>query len=315
MHLREVFLHAFDLLRRERLLAAPLPIRDGLSRIRSEVTELREVAGYGYEAAVEEAKDRRDPDAPHPAVLVIEGLTRAGRKVEAARELLREAFEAAKSVAVAEIDAGSRQLIEQATADRMTAGYLEARTVLAASLARMWRRARRLATRISARAVGATSWAVRLVRPLGATMGLGAPRQAADGRSEHTLAYADEYPAALPVVYRRLFSLEPLADARLLAGREDALAAVAAAWARRATGEARSLVVIALPGVGMTSFLNVVTSRLSEEAPSGVRRTFAARVRTEASLARCLAGSGIGNGTHRHQNAESTPQQSVRLLY
>ena len=66
VRLREAFLHAFDLLRRERMRAAPSAIREAMHRVRSEVAELQEVSGYGYEAAVAEAKDRRDPDAPIP---------------------------------------------------------------------------------------------------------------------------------------------------------------------------------------------------------------------------------------------------------
>lgn len=290
VRLRESFLHAFDLLRRERMRAAPSAIREAMHRIRSDVAELREVSGYGYEAAAAEAKDRRDGDAAHPTVLVANGLHRAGNKAAGARELLREALVAAESKVAGEIGDGSRQLIEQVTADRMTAGYLEARTVLAAGFARLWQRARRLSAQGGARAGGAVSRALGLLRPLRASVGLGRAARDMVDRRERSLAYADEYPRALPVVYRRLFALDPLADARLLAGRDDALAAVAAAWARRASGGARSLVVIASPGVGVTSFLNVVAARLSEEASDGVRRTFTTRVRTEARLAECLAG-------------------------
>ena len=293
---RETFLHAFDLLRRERMRAAPSAIREAMRRIRSEVAELREVSGYGYEAAVAEARDGRDPDAPEPAALVVNGLSRARDKAAAARQLLREALVTAESGVVGEIGRGTRQLIEQVTADRMTAGYLEARTVLSAGLARGWNRTRRLSARAAARAAAVASRALGFLRPLGARMGLGPSTGTVVDRRAHSLAYADEYPAALPVIYRRLFSLEPVADARLLAGREDALDAAAAAWTRRADGEARSLVVIASPGDGATSFLNVVTSRLREEAPGGVRRRFAARVREEAHLAGQLAGwLGLGD--------------------
>ena len=289
VRLREAFLQAFDTLRRERMRAAPSAIRETMHRIRSEVADLREVSEYGYEAAVAEARDGRDPDTPHPTVLVVNGLTRAGAKAAAARELLREALVAAERGVAIEIATGSRRMIEQVTADRVTAGYLEARTYLAAAFVRLWRRARRLSSRAGGRAAAVVSWALGLLRPLSASMGLGPPLQTVVGRREHSLAHADEYPPALPVVYRRLFSLEPLADARLLTGREDALAAVATAWTRRATGEARSLVVIAAPGVGMTSFLNVVTGRLSAEAPGGIRRRFTTRVRAEAHLAKSLA--------------------------
>lgn len=290
VRLRQIFLHAFDLLRRERMRAAPSAIREAMRRAHLEVAELREVSGYGYEAAVAEARDRRDPDAPHPIALVANGLVRAANKAAAARELLREALVAAEDKVAAEIGGGSRRLIEQATADRMTAGYLEARTVLAAGFARVWKRTRRLSAWAGARATAAASWALALLRQLRASLGLGPAPRAVAGRREHSLAHAEAYPRALPVVYRRLFSLEPLTDERLLAGREDAVAAVGSAWGRRTTAEPRSVVVIASPGAGVTSFLNVVASGLSQVIPSGMRRTFATRVTAEARLAECLAG-------------------------
>ena len=290
VRLREAFLHAFDLLRRERMRAAPAAIREAMRRVHLEVAELRAVSGYGYEAAVAEAKDRRDPDAPHPTALVANGLVRAANKAAAARKLLREALAAAEDKVAAEISGGARRLIERATADRMTAGYLEARTVLAAGFARVWKRTRRISAQVGTRATAAASSVLALLRQLGASLGLGQAPRAVAGRREHSLAHAEAYPRALPVVYRRLFSLSPLTDGRLLAGREDALAAAASAWSRRATGEPRSLAVIASHGAGVTSFLNIVANHLFEEAPDGVRRTFATRVTTEARLAACLAG-------------------------
>ena len=290
VRLRETFLHAFDLLRRERMRAAPSAIREAMRRAHLEVAELREVSGYGYEAAVAETNDRRNSGAPHPTALVVNALTRAGNKAAAARELLREALVAAKDKVAAEIGGGSRRLIEHVTADRMTAGYLEARTVLAVGFARALNRTGRLSAQAGARATTAASWALALLRQLRASLGLGPAPRAAAGRREDSLAHAKAYPRALPVVYRRLFSLEPLTDVRLLAGREDAMAAVGSAWGRRTHAEPRSVVVIASPGAGVTSFLNVVASGLSEAIPSGVRRTFATRVTAEARLAECLAG-------------------------
>ncbi len=293
---REAFLQAFDLLRRERMRAAPSAIRDAMHRVRSEVAELREVSGYGYEAAAAEAKDRHSPDAPHPAVLAANGLARAGNKVAAARVLMREALLAARTEIAVEIDEGSRQMIERMTADGVVADYLEARTHLTAWFVRAWVRVRRgfragwargktAALGVRRNELGAAAF----LRRLRARLGLGPSPPAATGRRDRSLAHADEYPHALPIDYRRLFSLEPLTDARLLAGRDDALAAVEATWARRASGEARSLAVLASPGVGTTSFLNVVAARLSKKAPDGMRREFATRVRAEARLAKRLA--------------------------
>ena len=289
VQLRETALQAFDTLRRERMRTAPSAIREAMHRVRSEVAELREVSGYGYEAALAELTDGGDSGSIHPARLVTHGLSRAGNKAGTARRLLEEALALAANRVTREVEEGSWQLIQQATADRVTAGYLEARTYLTAGFLRGWRRWRGRLAHAGARARAASPAALAPLRRLASSIGLGPAARAASEPDEQTLAFAEESPRGLPVVYRRLFALEPLADARLLAGREDALAAVAAAWARCQAGSARSLVVIASPGAGLTSFLNVAAGRLSEEAPGGVRRTFRVRVREETRLAACLA--------------------------
>ena len=289
VRLRETFLHAFDTLRRERIRAAPSAIREAMHRVCSEVAELREVSGYGYEAAVAELKDEGDSGTAPPTVLASNGLARAGNKAAAARDRLHESLAVAENRVAAEIGQGSRQLIEQATADRMTAGYLEARTHLTSGFIRLWRRWRGRLEQAGARGGAAATWLAGLLRRMVARVGLGPSAQAIADPHEHSLAYAEEYPRTLPVVYRRLFSLEPLTDPRMLAGREDVLAAVWASWSRREAGDARSLIVIASPGAGVTSFLNIVASRLFGEAPEGVRRTFTRRVREEAHLAASLA--------------------------
>ena len=289
VRLRETFLHAFDTLRRERMRAAPSAIREAMRRVHSEVDELREVCGYGYEAAVAEMNDDRAPGSAPPAALAANALARAGNKAAAARDRLREALAAAEDRVAREVGAGSRQLIEHATAARVAAGYLEARTHLTAGLARLWKRWSGRLKRGGARVAAALVRVAGLVRRMVARLGLGPADEVAAELHEHSLAYAQEYPRTLPVVYRRLFSLDPLTDARMLAGREDALEEVWAAWSRRDPGDARGIVVVASPGVGLTSFLNIVADRLSREAPKGVRRTFAKRVREEAHLAASLS--------------------------
>ena len=289
VRLRETFLHAFDTLRRERMRAAPSAIREATHRVRSEVAELREVCGYGYAAAVAEMEDDHASGSVSPTALVADGLVTAGRKADAARDRLRAALATAVDRVATEIAAGSRQLIEQAMAARVTAGYLEARTYLTARLIRMWKRWRGRLRRTGARVGAASAWLAALLRRIAARLGLGPTTTVVADLREHSLAYAEEYPGTLPVVYRRLFALEPLTDPRMLAGRDDALAAVWAAWSRREPRDARAIVVVASPGAGVTSFLNIVADRLSQEAPGGVRRTFGRRVREEEHLAASLA--------------------------
>lgn len=289
VRLRDTALKAFDTLRRERIRAAPSSIREAMRRLRSEVAELRDVSGYGYEAAIAELKDTKGAPSIPPIGLVTNGLQRAGIKAGAAQELLGEALAEARTRVAREVADGARHLIERATADRMTAGYLEARTYLTARMVRGWRRWRGRLAHAGARLRAGSAIVLGSLRRLVGSLGIGPGARAVADPHESTLAYADEFPRTLPVVYRRLFSPEPLTDPRLLAGRDDALAAVAAAWTRWKAGDPRSLVVIASPGAGMTSFLNIAAGRLAEDAPDGARRAFRDRLREESHIAARLA--------------------------
>ena len=176
------------------------------------------------------------------------------------------------------------------TADRLAVGYLEARSYLIARIIQGWKRWR---PRLDEQRCdcepdcGRGTIARDCSRDTSASAPQSLPSRAES--DERTLDSAHDFLLTLPAVYRRLFAFEPVTDPRLLAGREDALAAVEAAWTRRAAGRGRSLIVIASPGVGITSFLNVVADRLSEGEKPGVRCTFPERVREESRLAGCLA--------------------------
>ncbi len=303
VELREAALQAFDALRSQRIRRAPMAISEAMGRVHTVVAELREVSAYGYEAAIAELSEAADPAEVEPTVMVVNGLSRAARKVEDAREVLRDALAAAETRANLEVAEGTGHLVQRATADRLTARYLDARSHVVAEAARdqkKWRR--RLA-----RAAGRVSAAWRILRtrlwPVKRALGIGADLRSQAELRDRSLAFAEEVPARLPVVYRRLFAFEPLSDPRLLAGREDAVDAVESSWARWQSERTRSLMVVAPPGSGITSFLNIVADRLRAEAPQVrfdappvVRQTLRERVRTEASLASRLGGwLGLGD--------------------
>ena len=187
------------------------------------------------------------------------------------------------------------RLNHRVTADRLTAGYLDARSFVAAEVARDWRRWRAGLAQAGRRIVDGIRTFGSLLRPLAAALGIRPPPEGATDLSEHTLASATQFVNTLPVVYRRLFAFEPLNDPQLLAGREDALADVTAAWERWQHGGAGCQIVVSPPGAGITSFLNVVAGQLSDDAPGAVRKILRARIRTEAALAATL-GTWLGLG-------------------
>jgi len=292
---REFAAQAFDTLRMERIRTAPSLAAEALERVRSEVREASQVAAYGFQAAIAELAEGVADAPAHALVLVTDGLSRAADKMEVARDALRGGVAAARTRVRSEVLDGAEHLVRRVTADRFLGSYLDARTYLATEVALDWRRLRgraarrglRISTRI--RTLGA-----RLRSMLNSLGGRPAARTTPDP-GENTLASAAEFVRTLPVVYQRLFAFEPVTDPQFLAGRDDELNEVVACWTRWKAGGPGSLVVIASPGAGVTSFLNVVSARLAEEAPRGVRHTLRERIREEAGLATRLAALlGLG---------------------
>ena len=298
VRLRDAALQAFDPRRDQRIRSAPSAVAEALARVHLTVAELREVSAYGYEAAIAELSERGDA-AADPVAMVTTGLEHADRKVEAARGILFDALAEAAAQADNEFAQGLEHLFQRATADPVTARYLDARTRLASEAARLGERLRAHISRIASGTASVFRAVVGRLWPVRRALGIGADVQGREELRARTLAFADEVPGNLPVVYRRLFSFEPLDDPRLLAGRDGAVAAVLAAWNRRRAGDARSLMVIAPQGAGVTSFLSIVAGKLGGDDGGGptsgehlgvVRQTLRERVREESALAEMLAG-------------------------
>ena len=287
---RELAVQAFDTLRMERIRTAPSSIRDALHAVGVAMREVGVVSDYGYEAAIGEVAETGTADPGNARLLVTDGLTRAGDRVESARAELRAGLAAASGKVDGEVGEGAVRLTRRATADRLRAGYLDARSYLATEVARDWRQWRgRVAEG------GRRAW--ETMRALGGRLGdllsaLGIRPQPTrvTERTGNTLASAAEFVRTLPLVYRRLFAFEPLTEPQFLAGREDELAEVDASWERWTTGGGPGcLVVVTPPGTGVTSFLNVVSTRLSDHAPRHERRVLRDRCRDEAALAARIA--------------------------
>jgi len=96
----------------------------------------------------------------------------------------------------------------------------------------------------------------------------------------------------LPMIYRRLFRLEPVQDPRFLVGRDAEMAALGEARERWDAGKAVSVVLVGERGSGKTSLLNCAIVRVLADAKP-VRASFSERVldaaRIDAFLRRALA--------------------------
>ena len=237
VRLRDAALQAFDAHRAARIRSAPSAVSEAMARVHLMVAELREVSAYGYEAAVAELSER-GAAAANPVQMVTSGLERAGSKAEGARRTLFDALATAGQRANAEVTQGLVHLFQRATADLMTARYLDVRRRTASEAARLRERWRTRIVRIASGVSRAFRAVLNRLWPVRRALGIAGDAQSRDQLRARTLAFADEIPGNLPVVYRRLFSFEPLSDPRLLAGREDAVAAAEAAWNRWRAGQA-----------------------------------------------------------------------------
>ncbi len=297
IRLREAALQAFDTLRVERIRAAPSVTEQTMEDIRTGVAQLREVSAYGYEAAVAELAETVESDPAESVGPVTTALSRALERVGDERLALQDAIDRTVARLDREVGAGFRQLVQRVLADRLTAGYLDARSYLTAEVADDLDRWRGRAADVVRRATGGLRAVRRWFQPLAGILGIS--RETPADTAGRTLARADEIVRSLPVVYRRLFAFEPLTDSRLLAGRGDAMAELSSIFERRSAGDCRSVLVVAAPGSGITSFLNIAADRLfgaaraADAVSPGVRGRFRERIREEPDLV-ALLGVWLG---------------------
>ncbi len=286
---REAAVQAFDALRMERVRTAATLVADAVDRVRVEVDELIEVAAYGRKATLAELAGDGDADAANALDVLADALSRARDKADLARDALGAGLRQAVERVRDEIENGATRMIERLTADRLAAGYLSARSFLARQASRSAQRWRDGARRTGRRAlVGARAAALRL-RPLGAVLGIRPRPGHGDGEIGGTLASAEEFVRALPVVYRRLFAFDPLTDARLLAGREEALAEIERSWTLWREGGPGVVIVVAPPGAGITSFMNALQGRLARRDARCAHRVLERRYPDERRMAPRLA--------------------------
>ncbi|MYC17443.1 MAG: hypothetical protein F4X67_02400 [Gemmatimonadales bacterium] len=293
VQVREAAIRAFDTFRMERIRAIPAGMAGSLDRAGAEVAEACEVSAYGYEVALAELSDALDgaepPDRGHVIAPARNALTRAADKLERTREVLFEASAEAGRRATAEVAEGAARLTRRALAEGFAAELLRARSYLEGEVAGDWRRWRSRLTTHQPSVAAAVRAGWRRLAYLGRTLGLLPPVQgAADPDAPQPASVSDVF-RDLPAVYRRLFSLEPLTDSQLLAGRDRSLAEIAKLHRAWEEGGAGSLIVVSPPGVGTTSFLNVVAARLAADSRACVRRILNERERDEPRFARRLA--------------------------
>jgi hypothetical protein len=324
--LREVARQGLDVLHLEELRTTPAPLIDYLTRVEGECREVVEMVAYSLSSAREallaataEGEEEDDPDAPPPPeadeaedaiepektgveaaqTLSVEGLERAADSLEV---ILAPAITAWDQFAEAAHDT-LKEGRENMHARLVVEGTVQEQLRDVRSLIRSWWRGnveraqllrRQYGPPLRRRAMRLYIQGLRLVRRGQSAMGAGDTRKTE--RAADVLGRIPTLLEPLPLIYRRLYSFQPLDDPSLLVGREGDQAWLTHQFTRWTEGSSPPVVLTGSMAVGHTSLLNIVAqdfaSRNGQVPPLRIVPT--TRYLDEATVAGRLARSFWG---------------------
>lgn len=307
IRLRGIAHQVLDVLRLEKLRNAPAPLYEVLASARAEAGKLPEMLRFNLDAAMEEVgrPSNGTPEDAHAdaASLSVEGIKRTqdaigpelrdlpgswDRFLSEAEGLLADAFLEIHGKAT--MVGGVQEQIVGIT-DRM-AHRLRSETVRAERLGAQGLSAGR---RLFRRAT------LRLLRAVRAGRSVVGVTPVAQGEGERALAVIRQAPellSGLPLVYRRLFSFEPITEEGLLKGRTQETAWVESRFEHWERGIFAPLLLTGPVGAGHTSFFNVLSSTVFSGAQLH-RLELKERIASEALLATQIAEAfGLPSADH-----------------
>ncbi len=292
--LQELARQSFDALRIERIRSAAATLPPVIEDIRKDLAGLPDVFSFAHDEALRELDGGEEGAEERALDLVASAVKSMAESLRSRVDDVNAVLAQAQRRLAREICDGSEALLDRVGAGRMQAQLLAARSRMADAVGWIgdrWgptlQRVRRWLDYVGNRA----RRSLRRVARKGSELvgGAGAER-GASARAIRTLAEAQAVVARLPLVYQRLFTLEPLTDATLLSGRAPELAVAMKRWRRWHGAEGVPLVVRGRQGSGVTSFLNVLGTQIQADAGTLHRITLRTRVEDEPSLAALLAG-------------------------
>lgn len=280
----------------ERLETPSSHLRRAILRSWSALEEILEIVGYNLEAAREEIETGGPPENLRSRLeeLVLGSLQSAEKRLD---ESTREMDETLRAF----LDTLNRQIQKDALA-------LEQRFRIELGQKSLWKRLRmrvshrtdqwlrrvhELRKRVDKTLETSSQQTLRkihyLVRRGQAVMGMSEPETVEPMRAADALLGIEHVRARLPLVYRRLFTFDPLDDPALLVGRDTELRQIMAWYNRWRRGRGSGAVVVtAFPGTGLTSTLNVLAVTVFADALVH-RLTLHERVQDEGRLSFLLA--------------------------
>lgn len=234
-------------------------LRDAVQRFRQQVEdaihEVHHVPGglrFNFGAALEALNDATPDDADAVTAareFTLKGLNRSIEVIEAQAERIRAAFPPLVSTVDRAFMTAWTDLHDHARAEGQIRKHLfELRTIT-----------------IHESPETSAQTAQRQLRH-GPAMDAMSSGEAALRETLAALACTEQVPSNLPLTYQRLFSLRPVTDPTLLVGRRDDLTHLRHYVDRWQQGLTNALALTALPGSGLTSFLNVAQKTVLQDA-------------------------------------------------
>lgn len=292
VNLREHAARAYDALAIERLRRTTGLVADAISTARVEAESVPGVLRFNLGTAVDDLREKSDVQEA-ARELVVDGLSRSADVlgsgaatvdgvVEPIRREVRAVFEDGFSSLHQRVRVEER--VREQMLDLRTGAEAGARRAVAQATERAHRAAVVVRKAYRAGRQRARQW-VQLGQ---AAAGLAAVTEEERLETVEALAETDRLLDGFPLVYRRLFTFDPVRDPSLLEGRAQELRVVRRHVGRWQSGLTDALVLTGFHGSGQTSFLNVVRQTLFEDADVRVL-DLRHRMRTEAELVEALA--------------------------
>lgn len=291
--LRELAEQVMDALLVERLRLAAEPAAAALDRARREVEQVLAMVQFNLDAARDELLREGAGGLEAASEFARNGFGRAEASLNALREALATTPPAVATVVFSALDRGWGRLHERVRLEgRMQEQFVDLQTQLLRRSQDLLRQAQtglQRGTAAAGRVLQQGRQRARVLIRLGqSAVGTAQLETASLHQTLDAVAGVGPLTEQFPLVYRRLFTFEPLTDAALLENRDADLEAVRRHYERWRNGLSGALIVTGAYGNGHTTFLNVLRQRVLKDAHC-LTLSLHERLEAEADIAQRLA--------------------------
>lgn len=292
---QELARQAYDALRVERVRVAASALLGSVAAVDEYVEGLPDVFDFAQQAAAKELEGEDDETRGRAQELMVEALRSMAESMRQEVATVESTLAEVQVRLAEELGNGSLGLFDRVAAGRMQAQLLAAQSRVADLRARLnetlgpplERRTRKLRLR------GIRAWKLvtRGFRKGTEMVGGATGERSASTLAVRALADTQALTDRLPLVYQRLFTLDPLTDASLMAGRDVQLELAMTRWRRWKTEDSVPVILHGRQGVGVTSFVNALCSAVESDGGRVVRIALDERTLDEADLVGELASA------------------------